>query len=100
MEQLKSILELDPKNTFAHYALGIEYSTAGETDSALREFRASLKLDANYANAFYMGALALQQADRSDEARQWLQDGIACANRIGNRHAESKMQELLDDLES
>jgi Tfp pilus assembly protein PilF len=98
-EQLKSILTQDPKNTFARYALGMEYSSAGETDLALREFRTLLEVDANYANAFFMGAQALQQVERIAEAMQWLRDGIACANRIGNRHAESEMQTLLEELE-
>jgi thioredoxin-like negative regulator of GroEL len=100
MEQLKSILAEDPRNTFARYALGMEYSSAGQTDAALLEFLALLQLDANYANAFFMGALALQHADRIQEAVAWLRDGIVCAHRVGNRHAESEMQTLLEELES
>ena len=75
LEQLKSILAQDPKNTFARYALGMEYSSAGETDSAMQEFRTLLELDADYANAFFMGAQALQHAERIEEAIQWLRDG-------------------------
>jgi tetratricopeptide (TPR) repeat protein len=100
LEQLKSILAQDPKNTFARYALGMEYSSADDTDSALQEFRTLLEVDAGYANAFFMGAQALQRAERLDEAVQWLHDGIACAQRAGNRHAENEMQALLDELES
>jgi tetratricopeptide (TPR) repeat protein len=99
LEQLKLILEQDPRNTFARYALGMEYSSTGETDSALREFRALLDIDANYANAFFMGAQALQQAERTEEAMQWLRDGISCAQRVGNRHAQSEMQTMLEELE-
>ena len=68
--------------------------------AALGQFRALLEVDANYANAFFMGAQALQHAERMDEAAQWLRDGIECAKRVGNRHAESEMQALLDELES
>jgi Tfp pilus assembly protein PilF len=99
-EQLKSILAQDSRNTFARYALGMEYISSGETDSALQEFRAVLEVDANYANAFFMGAQALQQAERIPEAVQWLRDGIACAQRAGNRHAESEMLLLLEELET
>jgi tetratricopeptide (TPR) repeat protein len=99
-QQLKSILAQDPRNAFARYALGMEYSSAGQTDAALLEFRSLLQLDANYANAFFMGAQALQNADRIPEAVEWLRDGIVCAHRIGNRHAESEMQALLEELES
>jgi Tfp pilus assembly protein PilF len=99
VEQLKSILAQDSRNTFARYALGMEYLSSGETDPALDEFRAVLEVDANYANAFFMGAQALQQAERIAEAVQWLRDGIVCAHRAGNRHAESEMQTLLEELE-
>ncbi len=98
-EQLKSILEQDSGNTFARYALGMEYSSAGQTDEAVAEFRKLLETDANYANAFFMGAQALQAAGRTEEALQWLRDGIACAERVGNRHAQSEMQTMLDELE-
>src|ERR1035441_9187884 len=37
VEQLKSILAQDPGNTFARYALGMEYMSAGETGPALQE---------------------------------------------------------------
>ncbi len=99
MEQLKSILAQDPQNTFATYALGMEYASTGQTDLALQQFRTLLELDGNYANAFFMGGQALQRADRIEEAIQWLRDGIACAHRVGNRHAESEMQTLLEELE-
>ena len=99
MEQLKSILAQDPKSTFARYALAMEYMSAGEIESALHEFRTVLEVDANYANAWFMGAQALQQAARTPEAIQWLRDGIACAQRAGNRHAENEMQTLLGELE-
>ena len=99
VEQLKTILAQDPKSTFARYALAMEYMSARETESALREFRAVLEVDANYANAWFMGAQTLQAAARTPEAMQWLRDGIACAKRAGNRHAENEMQTLLDELE-
>lgn len=99
-QQLLAILEQDPSNTFARYALGMEYSSAGRTDDSLREFRALLQTDANYANAYFMGAQALHAAGREPEAITWLRDGIACAARVGNRHAQSEMQALLDELES
>ena len=98
-EQLKAILAQDPRNTFARYALAMEYMSTGVTDSALCEFRAVLEVDANYANAWFMGAQALQHAARTPEAIQWLRDRIACAKLAGNRHAENEMQTLLDELE-
>ena len=99
MEQLRAILTEQPQNTFARYALAMELMSAGDTDAALAEFLAVLKVDANYVNAYLMGAQALQQAGRTAEALEWLREGIPCAKGAGNRHAESEMQSLLDELE-
>ena len=98
IDQLKEILEMDPKNILTRYALGMEYSGAGQTDDALKTFKDLLAINPDYANAYFMGAQALQAAERTPEARQWLTDGIAAARRSNNRHAESEMQAMLDEL--
>ncbi len=36
---LKEILDANPDDAFARYALGLEYSGSGETDAALTEFQ-------------------------------------------------------------
>ncbi len=98
IEQLKEILEQDPNNTLTRYALGMEYSGAGDTDAAVETFRELIKVNPDYANAYFMAAQALQAAERTDEAKQWLTDGIAAARRSNNKHAESEMQAMLDEL--
>jgi tetratricopeptide (TPR) repeat protein len=98
IEQLKEILELDPKNILTRYALGMEYSGSGQTDDALVTFKELLAINPDYANAYFMGAQALQAAERTSEAKQWLTDGIAAAQRGNNRHAESEMQAMLDEI--
>jgi hypothetical protein len=45
-----------------------------------------------------MAAQALARVRRSEEAKQRLADGIACARRTGNQHAQREMQAMLDDL--
>jgi len=52
----------------------------------------------DYANAYFMAAQALAGAERKDEARQMLKDGIAAAQRSANQHAQSEMQQMLDEL--
>jgi Tfp pilus assembly protein PilF len=99
VNHLKSVLEKEPRNSFARYALGMEYSSAGETDAAIEQFRLLLEADPNYVNAYFMGAQQLQHAGRNEDAMIWLRGGIASARNAGNRHAESEMQALLDELE-
>lgn len=97
---LQEILAQDPTNKLARYGLAMEYSGAGETDKAVSEFHKLISQDATYANAYFMAAQALHKAERQDEAKQMLQQGIAAAQKAGNRHAESEMQAMLDELET
>ncbi len=96
---LREILTQDPTNKLARYGLAMEYSGAGDTDKAVSEFNKLISQDPTYANAYFMAAQALHKAERQDEAKQMLQQGIAAAQKTGNRHAESEMQAMLDELE-
>ena len=95
---LKEILDVNPDDAFARYALGLEYSTAGETDAALAEFQRLLAAHPDYTNGYFMAAQALARAERQEEAKGMLQQGIECARRTGNQHALSEMEAMLDEL--
>ncbi len=99
LEMLKEILAQDPTNKLARYGLAMEYSGAGETDRSVEEFRKLIEQDPQYANAYFMAAQTLQRAERTEEAREMLAKGIGAAQRTGNKHAESEMQAMLDELE-
>ena len=71
----------------------------GETDASLAEFDHLLDEHPNYTAGYFMAAQTLAKADRTDEAKIRLSQGIACARRTGNQHAQSEMQAMLDDLE-
>jgi len=45
-----------------------------------------------------MAAQALAGASRVDEAKRMLVDGISCARRTGNAHAQSEMTAMLEEL--
>ena len=96
---LKEILEANPNDTFARYALGMEYSGAGETDAALTEFQRLIASNPDYTNAYFMSAQALARAERNDEAKAMLDQGIECARRTRNQHALSEMEAMLEELQ-
>jgi len=95
---LNEILTEHPKDAFARYGLAMEYSKLGDFDRALAEFSLLLENNADYTAGYFMAAQTLVQADRRDEARKMLQDGIASARRTGNLHAQSEMDAMLADL--
>jgi tetratricopeptide (TPR) repeat protein len=99
IQQLKAILEQDQTNTLARYALGMEYSGSGETDAAVAAFRELIAYNPDYANAYFMAAQTLSNADRKDEAKDLLKQGIDAATRSNNRHAADEMSAMLEELE-
>ncbi len=98
MAALKELLDANPGDTFARYALGMEYSGAGETDAAVAEFQRLIAANPDYTNAYFMAAQALARAERNEDAKAMLQQGIECARRTRNQHALSEMEAMLDEL--
>lgn len=95
---LQDVLAQNPRDTFARYGLAMEYVNRGDTSTALAEFRTLLEGNPDYAAGYQMAAQTLMKAGRDEEARKMLEDGIACAVRIGNQHARSEMEAMLDEL--
>ena len=95
---LKQILAQNPDDTFARYGLAMEYSRAGDIDVALAEFNRLLQGKPDYIAGYHMAAQMLASAQRTDEARSFLERGIAAAQRAGNNHAASEMQGFLDEI--
>lgn len=98
IETLSQFLTENPGDAFARYGLAMEYSKAGQAEAALAEFRKLLELHPDYTAGYFMAAQTLARADRSDEARQMLRDGIASASRTGNQHAKMEMEGMLAEL--
>ncbi len=96
--QLKEILTLDANNAFARYGLAMEYSNANEVEPALTEFNTLIQAHPEYAAGYFMAAQMLARVNRTEEARQWLAQGIAAANRSGNSHASGEMEAMLAEL--
>ena len=96
---LKDILEQSPDDAFARYGLALEYANTGQTEDAMREFKIIMERTPDYVPAYQMGAQTLMTAGRGDEARTLLETGIACATRLGNSHARSEMEMMLQDLD-
>lgn len=94
---LKEILAQSPDDAFARYGLALEIAKTGDVDGALQEFLAILEKNSDYVPAYQMAAQTLMDAGRSEEARELLDKGIACATRVGNQHARSEMEMMLED---
>jgi tetratricopeptide (TPR) repeat protein len=95
---LNEALTQSPNDAFARYGLAMEYSKQGDLDRALAEFSLLLKGNPDYTAGYFMAAQTLVRADRTEEAKIMLADGIASARRTGNLHAQSEMEAMLGEL--
>ena len=95
---LNEILTEHPKDAFARYGLAMEYARQGDFDRALAEFSLLLEHNPDYTAGYFMAAQTLVRAERSEEAKKMLQDGIASARKTGNLHAQSEMEAMLGEL--
>ena len=98
LAMLNDILAQNPNDAFARYGLALENSNQGNIENALSEFGKLLSSNPDYTPGYFMAAQTLAKADRNDEARKMLTDGIASAKRTGNAHAQSEMEAMLADL--
>lgn len=96
---LKQVLSQNPADAFARYGLAMEYSNAGEVELALEEFGRLLATHPDYTAGYFMAAQTLAKADRTEEARKMLADGIASAKKTGNGHAQAEMEDMLAELD-
>jgi predicted Zn-dependent protease len=95
---LTDILTQNPNDAFARYGLAMEYSNRGEVDRALEEFGKLLTSNPDYTAGYFMAAQTLARANRNEEAKKMLGDGLLSAKRTGNAHAQSEMEGMLADL--
>ena len=95
---LSEILAQNPSDAFARYGLAMEYSNSGEVDRALEEFGKLLAAHPDYTAGYFMAAQSLARANRADEAKKMLKDGISSAKKAGNSHAQSEMEAMLTEL--
>jgi predicted Zn-dependent protease len=95
---LIEVLSQNPSDAFARYGLAMEYSNSGEIERALEEFGRLLSSHPDYTAGYFMAAQTLAKAERTNEARKMLADGIVSAKKTGNGHAQAEMENMLAEL--
>lgn len=96
---LEGLVEKGTDDPMAFYGLAMEYRRAGRVDDSLRVFGDLKAKKPDYVAMYLMCGQLLQEADRKGEARAWLVEGIACAQRVRDAHAQSELESALAALE-
>ena len=97
---LGEILQHDPANAFARYGLAMEHLAQGNPEAALAEFSTCIAHNPDYVPAYQISAQTLVTLSRTEEAVARLDEGIAAAQRTGNRHALAEMSAARGELAS
>jgi predicted Zn-dependent protease len=85
-------------DSFAWYALALEYKGLGRIDEALETFAKLREKDADYVPMYLMCGTMLIEAGRRPDARGWLEAGVSAARAKGDTHALGEISGALESL--
>ena len=97
-QQIETMLQDEPDDTFLQYALAMELDKEGEHEMSLGWLEKLTQHSPPYVPAFFMAGQQLARLDRTTEAQDWLARGITEAQQQGNLHAAGEMTEFLATL--
>ncbi len=74
--ELRKAVELDPKQSDAHYTLGVTFWQQGDFAAAVEELRAAIQAKPDYAEAYYTLGTVLKQQGELQRAADALKEAI------------------------
>lgn len=93
LEQLRSFYEDDPEDPFTRYALAQEHLKHDNTARALALFEELVETDPDYVGTYYHLGKLYERLDRTDEALDTYEQGIAVARKQGEQKSLSELQD-------
>ena len=92
LENFERMLASGKDGALLRFGLGNEYLKAGDAARASEHLQQAVALDPGYSAAWKLLGKALLAAGRGDEALKAWHDGIAAAERKGDKQAMKEMQ--------
>ncbi len=99
LEVLENLTASGKADSFAWYALALEYKSSGRIGEALRTFEVLRTKAPGYVPGYQMAGSMLAAEGRVEDAKVWLQQGIEQATAVGNSHACAEMQDMIEMIE-
>ena len=98
LEILKNMVAQNPSDSFARYGLAMAYAGAGDYAQASEEYRKLIEANPKYVAAYYHSGQALEKLGKAEEARAIYRRGIEISTQVGDMHARSELEAVLDLL--
>ena len=92
MLRLQKLLDGGKDSALLRFGLGFEYLRAGDPGTAITHLQQAVVFDPTYSAAWKMLGKALVETGRDQEALSAYRDGIAAAEKKGDKQAMKEMQ--------
>lgn len=99
LEQLKTMSQDDPDNSFIRFAIAMEYKSNDRLEEAIEEFENLRKKDEDYVGLYYHLGECYADNDNEDSAINIYKKGIAIAEKQNDQHAKSELMNAKVNLE-
>ena len=99
LDMLEKLVSSGTADSFARYALAMEYRKEGRAKDAILAFEALRAKDADYLPMYLMVGQILTDENQGAEARAWLEAGVELATRRGDGKAKSELLAAIDACE-
>jgi Tfp pilus assembly protein PilF len=99
ISQLEKLLGTPRDGALLRYSLGLEYQRQGDLERAISHLREAVARDPLYSAAWKLLGRTLVEAGRKDEALESFKQGIAVAEKKGDKQALKEMTVFARRLE-
>lgn len=94
IEQIKTLIQDDPRDAMLRFALGNEYFQTGQHTEAIEALKAALEIDPEYAFVYIQLAESYEKTGQIQRAWQTIEAGRGPAVRNG----DPNLMRQLDDI--
>lgn len=98
IEQLKTLLEQQPGDSFLQHALALEYEKAGDIPAAINILAQLLGKQPEATGSYYHYARLLAQTGETEKALEIYRAGMDACRKAGDAHALRELQTAYDEL--
>ena len=98
IDSLKQMLENDPEDNFAKYALGLEYMSLNELEMAKEIFESLRLTNPKYSATYYQLGKVYEMLGDNQLARKVYEQGVFVTTQQGDDHARSELEQAVNDL--